>query len=66
MVIGKIPEHSDKLPERLKKTHHDSGEIFQMILDRKIKEREDNDGALGAGDRVSEATRQDKGPLPLL
>ena len=60
MVIGKIPEHSDKLPERLKKTHHDSGEIFQMYLNRKIKEIEDNDGALGAGDRVSEATRQDK------
>ena len=57
MVIGKIPEHSDKLPERLKKTHHDSGEIFQMILDRKIKENED-ERTMGAGDRVSEATRE--------
>lgn len=60
MIIGNIPEISNKLPERLKKTHHDSGEIFQMYLNRKIKEIEDNDGALGAGDRVSEATRQDK------
>lgn len=58
MVIGKIPEHSDKLPERLKKTHHDSGEIFQMYLNRKIKEIEDNDGALGAGNRVQKATRE--------
>ena len=58
MIIGKVPEQSNKLPERPKKTHHDPGEIFQMILDRKIKEREDNDGALGAGDRVSEATRE--------
>lgn len=65
MVIGKIPEHSDKLPEKPKKTTHETGEIFQMYLNRKIKETE-NDGALGAGDRVSEATRQDKGPLPLL
>ena len=66
MVIGNIPELSEKFPEKPKKTTHETGEIFQMILDRKIKEREDNDGALGAGDRVSEATRQDKGPLPLL
>ena len=57
MVIGKIPEHSDKLPERLKKTHHDSGEIFQMILDRKIKENED-ERALGRGNRVQKATRE--------
>ncbi len=56
MVIGKIPEHSDKLPERLKKTHHDSGEIFQMILDRKIKENED-ERALGGRDRVQKTTR---------
>lgn len=65
MVIGKIPEHSDKLPERLKKTHHDSGEIFQMILDRKIKENED-ERTLGAGDRVSEATREAGEAIPLL
>ena len=56
MIIGNIPEHSDKLPERLKKTHHDSGEIFQMILDRKIKENED-ERALGGRDRVQKATR---------
>lgn len=57
MIIGNIPEISNKLPERLKKTHHDSGEIFQMILDRKIKENED-EGTLGAGDRVQKATRE--------
>ena len=56
MVIGKIPEHSDKLPERLKKTHHDSGEIFQMILDRKIKENED-ERALAGGNRLSREAR---------
>ena len=65
MVIGNIPELSEKFPEKPKKTTHETGEIFQMYLNRKIKETE-NDGALGAGDRVSEATRQDKGPLPLL
>ena len=47
MIIGNIPELSDKLPERLKKTHHDSGEIFQMILDRKIKEYEDERAMAG-------------------
>lgn len=57
MIIGNIPEISNKLPERLKKTHHDSGEIFQMILDRKIKENED-ERTLGAGDRVQKATRE--------
>jgi hypothetical protein len=65
MIIGNIPEISNKLPEKPKKTTHETGEIFQMYLNRKIKETE-NDGALGAGDRVSEATRQDKGHLPLL
>jgi hypothetical protein len=65
MVIGNIPELSEKFPEKPKKTTHETGEIFQMYLNRKIKETE-NDGALGAGDRVSEATRQDKGHLPLL
>ena len=65
MVIGNIPELSEKFPEKPKKTTHETGEIFQMYLNRKIKETE-NDGALGAGDRVSEATRQDEGPLPLL
>jgi len=65
MVIGNIPELSEKFPEKPKKTTHETGEIFQMILDRKIKENED-ERTLGAGDRVSEATRQDKGTLPLL
>jgi len=65
MIIGNIPEISNKLPEKPKKTTHETGEIFQMILDRKIKENED-ERTLGAGDRVSEATRQDKGTLPLL
>ena len=49
MIIGNIPELSDKLPERLKKTHHDSGEIFQMILNRKIKENEDERALAGRG-----------------
>ena len=57
MVIGKIPEHSDKLPERPKKTHHNLGEIFQMYLNTAIKEIED-ERALGAGDRVQNATRE--------
>ena len=59
MIIGKVPEQSNKLPEKPKKTHHNLGEIFQMYLNTAIKEIED-ERALGAGDRVSEATRQDK------
>lgn len=51
MIIGNIPEISNKLPERLKKTHHDSGEIFQMILNRKIKEYED-ERAMARGSRL--------------
>ena len=56
MIIGNIPELSDKLPERLKKTHHDSGEIFQMILDRKTKQHEDA-RATARGSRLPRETR---------
>ena len=59
MIIGNIPEISNKLPEKPKKTTHETGEIFQMYLNTAIKEIED-ERTLGAGDRVSEATRQDK------
>ena len=43
MIIGNIPEISNKLPEKPKKTTHETGEIFQMYLNRKIKETENNE-----------------------
>lgn len=51
MIIGNIPELSEKFPEKPKKTTHETGEIFQMILDRKIKEYED-ERALARGSRL--------------
>lgn len=38
MIIGNIPELSNKLPERPKKVSHETGEVFQMVLNRKRKE----------------------------
>lgn len=49
MIIGNIPELSEKFPEKPKKTTHETGEIFQMILDRKIKENEDERALAGRG-----------------
>lgn len=43
MIIGNIPEHSDKLPERPKKVSHETGEIFQMFLNQKMREINERD-----------------------
>jgi hypothetical protein len=43
MIIGNIPELSEKLPERPKKVSHETGEIFQMFLNRKMRENNERD-----------------------
>jgi hypothetical protein len=47
MIIGNIPELSEKLPERPKKVSHETGEVFQMILNQKIKELDDEKAMAG-------------------
>ena len=55
MIIGNIPELSEKFPEKPRKTTHETGEIFQMILDRKIKENEDERALAGRSGLPREA-----------
>ena len=43
MIRGNMPELSEKLPERPKKVSHEPGEIFQMFLNRKMRENNERD-----------------------
>lgn len=56
MYISKIPDLLNKLPERPKKVSHETGEVFQMVLNRKIKELDD-ERALAGRSRLPRETR---------
>jgi hypothetical protein len=56
MQISKVPNLFNKLPERPKKVSHETGEVFQMILDQKIKELDD-ERAMAGGSGLPRETR---------
>ncbi len=47
MQISKVPNLFNKLPERPKKVSHETGEVFQMVLNQKIKELDDERAMAG-------------------
>jgi hypothetical protein len=47
MQISKVPNLFNKLPEKPKKVSHETGEVFQMILNQKIKELDDERAMAG-------------------
>jgi hypothetical protein len=56
MQISKVPNLFNKLPERPKKVSHETGEVFQMILNQKIKELDD-ERAMAGGSGLPRETR---------
>lgn len=56
MQISKVPNLFNKLPERPKKVSHETGEVFQMVLNRKMKEYDD-EGAMAGRSGLPRETR---------